>query len=76
MAYRHVSTAYMGEEAGPPRTNRRPWKREFVPPWDRRRSERLKTTTRDAPRVAARDRPICTLKGNREMLVVCPIDLG
>ena len=64
LAYRHYSTAYVDEEAGARRAKRGLWRGEFVRPWDWRRGERLDTATRDAPRIAARDRGACNIKGN------------
>ena len=72
MAYRRYSSAYAGEEASAKAAKRGVWRGEFVPPWDWRRGDRLKSAsrdrrakaTRDAPRVAARDRGNCNIKGN------------
>ena len=64
MAYRRYSTAYVGEEAAAKAAQRGVWRGEFVPPWDWRRGDRLETATRDAPRVAGRDRGGCNIKGN------------
>ena len=71
MAYRRYSSAYVGEEAAPKAAKRGLWRGAFVPPWDWRRGDRLKSAsldsvkaTRDAPRVAARDRGGCNIKGN------------
>ena len=72
MAYRRYSSAYAGEEASAKAAKRGVWRGEFVPPWDWRRGDRLKSAsrdsrakaTRDAPRVAARDRGTCNIKGN------------
>ena len=72
MAYRRYSMAYVGEEASARRAKRGLWRGEFVPPWDWRRGDRLNepsrgdrvTATPDAPRVAARDRGGCNIKGN------------
>ena len=71
MAYRRYSSAYAGEEASAKAAKRGVWRGEFVPPWDWRRGDRLKSAsrdrvkaTRDAPRVAARDRGGCNIKGN------------
>lgn len=71
MAYRRYSTAYVGEEAAAKAARRGVWRGELVPPWDWRRGDRLKSAsrdrmkaTRDAPRVAARDRGGCHIKGN------------
>ena len=64
MAYRRYSTAYVGEEAAAKAAQRGVWRGKFVPPWDWRRGDRLDTATRDAPRVAARDREACNIKGN------------
>ena len=63
-AYRRYSTAYVGEEAAAKAAQRGVWRGEFVPPWDWRRGDRLETATRDTPRVAARDRGGCNIKGN------------
>ena len=64
MAYRRYSAAYVGEEVAAKAAQRGVWRGEFVPPWDWRRGDRLETATRDAPRVAARDRGGCNIKGN------------
>ena len=71
MAYRRYSSAYAGEEASAKAAKRGVWRGEFVPPWDWRRGDRLKSeshdrvkATRDAPRVSARDRGGCNIKGN------------
>ena len=64
IAYRHYSTAYVGEEAAAKAAQRGVWRGKFVPPWDWRRGDRLDTATRDAPRVAARNQGACTIKGN------------
>ena len=72
MAYRRYSSAYASEEASAKAAKRGVWRGEFVPPWDWRRGDRLKSAsrgdrvkaTRDAPRVAARDRGNCNIKGN------------
>ena len=72
MAYRRYSTAYVGEEAAAKTAQRGVWRGKFVPPWDWRRGGRLKSAsrgdrvkaTRDAPRVSARDRGACNIKGN------------
>ena len=72
MAYRRYSSAYAGEEASAKVAKRGVWRGEFVPPWDWRRGDRLKSAsrgdrvkaTRDASRVAARDRGNCNIKGN------------
>ena len=72
MAYRRYSTAYVGEEASARRAKRGLWRGDFVPPWDWRRGDRLNEPSRgvrvratsDAPRVAARDRGGCNIKGN------------
>ena len=72
MAYRRYSSAYAGEEASAKAAKRGVWRGEFVPPWDWRRGDRLKSAsrgdrvkaTRDASRVAARDRGNCNIKGN------------
>ena len=64
MAYRRYSTAYVREEAAAKAARRGVWRGELVPPWDWRRGDRLETGTRDAPRVAARDRGGCHIKGN------------
>ena len=71
MAYRRYSSAYVGEEAAAKAAKRGLWRGKFVPPWDWRRGDRLKSAsrdrvkaTRDAPRVAARDRGGCNIKGN------------
>ena len=63
MAYRRYSRDYVDEEAAARGAQRGLWRGEFVPPWDWRRGDRLKSAspgervkaTRDAPRVAARD---------------------
>ena len=71
LAYRRYSTAYVGEQADAKAAKRGVWRGEFVPPWDWRRGDRLKSAsrdrvkaTRDTPRVAARDRGGCNIKGN------------
>ena len=72
IAYRRYSSAYAGEEASAKAAKRGMWRGEFVPPWDWRRGDRLKSVsrgvrvkaTRDAPRVAARGRGNCNIKGN------------
>ena len=64
MAYRRYSRAYVGEEAAAKAAQRGVWRGKLVPPWDWRRGDRLTTDTRDAPRVAARDRGGCNIKGN------------
>ena len=71
MAYRRYSSAYVGEEADAKAAKRGLWTGKFVPPWDWRRGDRLKSgsrdrvkATRDAPRVSARDRGGCNIKGN------------
>ena len=64
LAYRQYSRTYMDEEAAAKAARRGVWRGEFVPPWDWRRGNRLKAATRDAPRVAARDRSACRIKGN------------
>ena len=72
LAYRRYSTAYVGEQADAKAAKRGVWRGEFVPPWDWRRGDRLKSAslgdrvkaTRDAPRVSARDRGGCNIKGN------------
>ena len=64
IAYRHYSTAYVDEEASAKAAQRGLWRGQFVPPWDWRRGERLTAATPDAPRVAARDRGACKIKGN------------
>ena len=72
IAYRRYSTAYVGEEASARRAKRGLWRGDFVPPWDWRRGDRLKEASRDdrvkatreAPRVSARDRGACNIKGN------------
>ena len=71
MAYRRYSMAYAGEEASAKAAKRGVWRGKFVPPWDWRRGDRLKSAsrdrvkaTRDAPRISARDRGGCSIKGN------------
>ena len=64
LAYRRYSRAYVDEEAAAKAARRGVWRGEFVPPWDWRSGNRLKATTRDPPRVAARDRGACRIKGN------------
>ena len=71
MAYRRYSMAYAGEEASAKAAKRGVWRGKFVPPWDWRRGDRLKSASRDrvkairdAPRVSARDRGGCSIKGN------------
>ena len=71
IAYRRYSTAYVDEEASAKAAKRGVWRGEFVPPWDWRRGDRLKSASRDrvkatreAPRVSARDRGGCSIKGN------------
>ena len=72
LAYRRYSTAYVGEQADAKAAKRGVWRGEFVPPWDWRRGDRLKSASRggrvkairDAPRVSTRDRGGCNIKGN------------
>ena len=64
LAYRRYSRTYIDEAAAAKAARRGVWRGEFVPPWDWRRGNRLKSATRDAPRVAARDRGACRIKGN------------
>ena len=64
MAYRRYSRAYVDAEATAQAAQRGVWRRKFVPPWDWRRGDRLDIATREAPRVAARDRSACNIKGN------------
>ena len=64
LAYRRYSRTYIDEEAAAKAARRGVWRGEFVPPWDWRRGNRLKSATRDTPPVAARDRGACRIKGN------------
>ena len=56
MAYRRYSSAYAGEEASAKAAKRGVWRGEFVPPWDWRRGDRLKSASRDRMK-ATRDAP-------------------
>ena len=57
MAYRRYSSAYAGEEASAKAAKRGVWRGEFVPPWDWRRGDRLKSASRGHRVKATRDAP-------------------
>ena len=50
LAYRRYSTAYVGEQADAKAAKRGVWRGEFVPPWDWRRGDRLKSASPRRPR--------------------------
>ena len=64
LAYRRYSIAYVGEEAAARAAKRGLWRGEFIPPWDWRRGDRLKSAQREAPRDSAGGRRGCKIKGN------------
>ena len=64
LAYRRYSRAYVDEESSARMARRGMWRGEFVAPWDWRRGERLSSSHREAPKIAAATRGSCRIKGN------------